>query len=45
MPPRLALDEPDRCPEHTLNGILWAAVKGPDEAYRTWVVKFDKDND
>lgn len=36
---RLHLDEPDRCPEDVLNGILWRAMKGSEEPYPKWAVK------
>jgi YVTN family beta-propeller protein len=42
---RLNLDEPDRCPEDTLNRILWRAMKGPDVAYPEWAVKAGVDDD
>ena len=42
---RLPLDQPDQCPEDTLNRILWAAMKGPDAAYPLWAVKFSTDDD
>lgn len=42
---RLPLNQPDRCPEDTLNRILWAAMKGPDTAYPTWAVKLVADDD
>lgn len=41
----LPLDEPDRCPEDTLNRILWRAMKGPDLPYPEWAVKLVADND
>lgn len=42
---RLPLAEADKCPEDTLNRILWAAMKGPDAPYPTWAVQFSKDED
>ena len=42
---RLPLDEPDKCPEEVLNGILWRAMKGPDEPFPAWAVKSAEDND
>jgi YVTN family beta-propeller protein len=36
---RLALDEPDRCPEDVLNRILWCAMKGTHAPYPEWAVK------
>lgn len=42
---RLPLHEPDKCPEDTLNRILWAAMKGPDAPYPTWALTFVKDED
>ena len=42
---RLPLDQPDRCPEDTLNRILWAAMKGPDAPYPAWAVKAGADED
>jgi hypothetical protein len=42
---RLPLDQPDRCPEDTLNRILWAVMKGPDTAYPLWAVKPTEDAD
>jgi hypothetical protein len=35
----LPLNEPDACPEDTLNRILWRAMKGPDQPYPEWAVK------
>jgi DNA-binding beta-propeller fold protein YncE len=35
---RLPLDQPDRCPEDTLNRILWHAMKGPQTPYPEWAV-------
>ena len=42
---RLRLDEADRCPEDTLNQILWRAMKGPDVPYPAWAVKAGSDPD
>ncbi|MEY2600120.1 MAG: hypothetical protein RLZZ142_2379 [Verrucomicrobiota bacterium] len=42
---RLPLDEPDRCPENTLNQILWRAMKGPKTAYPRWAVHAEDDKD
>ncbi len=43
---RLPLDQPDQCPEDTLNRILWRAMKGPDEPYPLWAIKLvDEDDD
>jgi YVTN family beta-propeller protein len=42
---RLPLDQPDRCPEDTLNRILWAAMKGPDAEYPSWAVKLVAEDD
>lgn len=42
---RLPLDEVDRCPEDTLNRILWAALKGPHEPYPAWAVRLVADED
>jgi YVTN family beta-propeller protein len=42
---RLPLEEVDRCPEDTLNRILWHAMKGPDEPYPLWAVVADLDDD
>ena len=41
----LPLDQPDQCPEDTLNRILWAAMKGPDAAYPSWAVRLVKEED
>lgn len=41
----LPLDEMDKCPEDTLNRILWAAMKGPHEPYPAWAVKLTEDDD
>jgi YVTN family beta-propeller protein len=42
---RLPLDEPDKCPEDVLNGILWRAMRGPDEPFPAWAVKAAEDKD
>jgi YVTN family beta-propeller protein len=42
---RLALDEPDRCPEDVLNRILWRAMKGTHAPYPEWAVKTVGDED
>jgi len=42
---RLALDEPDRCPEDVLNRILWRAMKGTHAPYPEWAVKMVGDED
>jgi hypothetical protein len=42
---RLALDEPDRCPEDVLNRILWRAMKGTHVPYPEWAVKTVGDED
>jgi hypothetical protein len=34
----LPLAEPDRCPEDTLNRILWRAMKGSAAPYPAWAV-------
>jgi YVTN family beta-propeller protein len=41
---RLPLDEPDRCPDALLNGILWRAMKGPDAPFPRWAVKLADDD-
>ncbi len=33
---RLDFSQPDKCPEDTLNKILWHAMKGPETPYPTW---------
>jgi YVTN family beta-propeller protein len=42
---RLPLDEADKCPEGTLNRILWHALKGSQVPYPTWAVSEVRDND
>ena len=42
---RLPLAEADKCPEDTLNRILWAAMKGPHEPYPVWAVTAGADDD
>jgi len=42
---RLPLDEMDKCPEDTLNRILWTAMKGPHIPYPAWAVKSVADDD
>jgi YVTN family beta-propeller protein len=42
---RLPLDQPDRCPEDTLNRILWTAMKGSEVPYPEWAVKPVEDAD
>jgi len=42
---RLPLEEIDKCPEDTLNRILWAAMKGPHEPYPAWAVRLVEDDD
>jgi YVTN family beta-propeller protein len=42
---RLRLDEPDKCPEDTLNRILWHALKGSQTPYPIWAVSQVGDND
>lgn len=41
---RLPLQQPDRCPEDTLNRILWRAMRGPDAPYPAWAVNPDSDD-
>jgi DNA-binding beta-propeller fold protein YncE len=40
---RLPLDQPDRCPEDTLNRILWHAMKGSQVPYPAWAVRTQTD--
>jgi hypothetical protein len=40
---RLPLDEVDKCPEDTLNRILWHAMKGSQMPYPAWAVKEEDD--
>jgi hypothetical protein len=42
---KLPLDEVDRCPEDTLNRILWHAMKGPDEPYPLWAVRSGEEDE
>ena len=42
---RLPLDEVDKCPEATLNRILWHALKGSQTPYPTWAVSAALDDD
>jgi YVTN family beta-propeller protein len=42
---RLPLDEADKCPEDTLNRILWHALKGSQTPYPAWAVSAVRDND
>jgi YVTN family beta-propeller protein len=42
---RLPLDEADKCPEATLNRILWHALKGSQAPYPVWAVSEVRDND
>jgi hypothetical protein len=42
---RLPLDEVDKCPEDTLNRILWHAVKGSHAPYPAWAVSMTRDGD
>jgi YVTN family beta-propeller protein len=42
---RLPLDEVDRCPEGTLNRILWHALKGSQTPYPAWAVSVVQDDD
>jgi len=42
---RLPFDEMDKCPEDTLNRILWTAMKGPHVPYPAWAVKPVADDD
>jgi hypothetical protein len=42
---RLPIEEPDKCPEDTLNRILWHALKGPDAPYPDWAVTRASDTD
>lgn len=38
---RLPLHAPDRCPEDTLNRIIWHAMKGPEAPYPAWAIHPD----
>ncbi len=42
---RLDLTRPDRCPEDTLNRILWHAMKGSGVPYPAWAVRASQDRD
>jgi YVTN family beta-propeller protein len=42
---RLRLEEVDKCPEDTLNRILWHALKGSQAPYPTWAVSQVRDDD
>jgi DNA-binding beta-propeller fold protein YncE len=42
---RLPLAEADRCPEGTLNRILWHALKGSQAPYPAWAITEVRDND
>ena len=42
---RLPLALPDKCPEDTLNRILWHAAKGPQAPYPQWAIKLARDDD
>jgi hypothetical protein len=42
---RLPLEEADKCPEDTLNRILWHAFKGSQTPYPTWAVSEVRDDD
>ena len=42
---RLPLHEADKCPEGTLNRILWHAAKGSQTPYPTWAVTAVRDED
>ncbi len=42
---RLPLGQPDRCPEDSLNRILWHAMKGPHVPYPEWAVRTQQDDD
>jgi hypothetical protein len=42
---RLPLEEADKCPEDTLNRIIWHALKGSQTPYPTWAVSEVRDND
>lgn len=35
---KLPLEGPDRCPEDTLNRIIWHSVKGPETPYPDWAI-------
>jgi len=42
---RLPFEEADKCPEDTLNRILWHALKGSQTPYPTWAVSEVRDDD
>jgi YVTN family beta-propeller protein len=42
---RLPLEEADKCPEDTLNRILWHALKGSQTPYPAWAVTEVRDDD
>ena len=42
---RLNFKEVDRCPEDTLNQIIWRAMKGPSEPYPLWAISSVEDHD
>jgi YVTN family beta-propeller protein len=42
---RLPLAEPDKCPEDTLNRILWHALKGSQAPYPVWAITAARDED
>jgi YVTN family beta-propeller protein len=42
---RLPFDQPDKCPEGTLNRILWHALKGSHTPYPAWAISEVRDND
>jgi hypothetical protein len=42
---RLPLNEADKCPEDTLNRILWHALKGSQVPYPAWAVTAVRDED
>ena len=42
---KLPLKQPDRCPEDTLNRIIWHAMKGSDAPYPAWAISMTKDKD
>jgi YVTN family beta-propeller protein len=42
---RLPFDQADKCPEGTLNRILWHALKGSQTPYPAWAISEVRDND